>query len=84
MFKNVYALTLEEAHVLDGQIRRLKILGFNLIDYTGHHKRGLATYVNKKNRRNQQLYVPSNAHFENLEFNPGAFIWLVCLRLARR
>lgn len=60
MFKDVDGLSLQEVHAPGDRVRRLKILGFNTIDYRGHHKHGLATYVN---RRNQQLYVPSTAHF---------------------
>lgn len=45
-------LTIQETHVLERETKRLAIPGFRMIDYIGHNKYGLVTYVNQ--RLNQQ------------------------------
>jgi len=62
MFKDVDVLALQETHVPDGETRRLKISGFNMIDYRGHHKHGLATYVNKNIEETNVVSIAGNEH----------------------
>lgn len=47
MFKDTDILALQETHVPENETRRLKITGFNMVDYKGHTKHGLATYIYK-------------------------------------
>uniref|UniRef100_A0A2S2NWX7 Endonuclease/exonuclease/phosphatase domain-containing protein n=1 Tax=Schizaphis graminum TaxID=13262 RepID=A0A2S2NWX7_SCHGA len=55
-------LALQETHIPDGETRRLKIPGFRLIDYIGHPKHGLATYVNHKVEDRLVNHVTGNEH----------------------
>lgn len=47
IFKDTDVLALQETHIPENETRRLKIPGFNMIDYKGHAKHGLATYINQ-------------------------------------
>lgn len=54
----------------EGEIKRLVIPGFRMIDYVGHNKYGLAIYVNQ--RINQQTIQP----VEGNEFTIGIYVEL--------
>jgi len=63
IFKDVGMLALQETHVPEGEASRLKNPGFSMIDYTGHHKHGLATYVNHQNiHETKMVSIAGNAH----------------------
>jgi len=47
IFKDTDVLALQEPHIPENETRRLKIPGFNMIDYKGHAKHGFATYINQ-------------------------------------
>lgn len=47
MFHGVDILALQEPHISDYHIERLKIPSFQLIDFIGHNKHGVATFVNQ-------------------------------------
>ncbi|KAL4088598.1 hypothetical protein QTP88_023687 [Uroleucon formosanum] len=47
-FKDADIIALQETHVPDDKTNRLKINGFQLINFSGHPKHGIATYVNHK------------------------------------
>lgn len=49
-------------YIPDGETRRLKIPGFRLIDYIGHPRHGLATYVNQKVEDRLVNPVTGNEH----------------------
>ena len=48
IFSEVDVLTIQETHVPEGEASRLKIIGFDLVNYILHKKHGLATYINQK------------------------------------
>lgn len=47
-FQGADVLTIQETHIPEGETKRLTIPGFRLMDYIGHNKHGLATYVNQQ------------------------------------
>lgn len=47
MFKYVDVLIFQETQVLVGETSHLKIPGYSIVDYRGHHKHGLAKYNNQ-------------------------------------
>jgi exonuclease III len=48
MFKNADVLTLQETHIPEDKSKQLQISGFHLIDFIGHNKHGIATFVNEQ------------------------------------
>lgn len=46
IFKNIDVLTIQKTHVPEGKTKRLAIPDFRMIDYIGHNKHSLTTYVN--------------------------------------
>lgn len=44
----------------EGEIIRLKIPGFNMIDYIGHRKHGMATYVNQNIEETNVVPIAGN------------------------
>jgi len=55
-------LALQATHVQDRETRHLKIPGFNIIDYRGHHKYRLSPYVNQKIEKTNMVPIPENEH----------------------
>lgn len=62
MIKDADVLTLQETHIPEGERKRLMRTGFKMIDYIGHIKHGIATFVNQN--INQQIVkkVEGNEH----------------------
>jgi len=58
--KDTDILALQETHVPEGETSRLKIPGFNMIDYIGHRKHGLATYVNQNIEETNVVPIAGN------------------------
>ncbi|VVC34569.1 Endonuclease/exonuclease/phosphatase [Cinara cedri] len=50
MFKDADVLAIQETHVPSDKTSRLRVPGFNMVDYKGHAKHGLATYVNQNTK----------------------------------
>lgn len=46
----------------EGETSRLKIPGFNMIDYIGHRIHGLATYVNQNIEETNVVPIAGNIH----------------------
>lgn len=46
MFKDADLLAFQETDIPSDNTSRLRIPGFNIVDYKGHAKNGLTTYVN--------------------------------------
>jgi hypothetical protein len=61
-FKDADVLALQETYVPEGESSRLKIPGFNMIDYIGHRKHGLATYVNQNIEETNVVPIAGNIH----------------------
>jgi len=47
VFHYVDILALQETHISDDLLGKLKIPGFQLIDFIGQNKHGMATFVNQ-------------------------------------
>jgi exonuclease III len=48
LFPDADILAIQETHVPEGETNRLRIDGFHMVNYIGHRRHGLATYINKK------------------------------------
>jgi exonuclease III len=48
IFQGADILTIQETHIPEGGTKRLSIPGFRSMDYKGHNKHGIVTYVNQQ------------------------------------
>jgi len=66
IFKEIDVLTIQETYVPEGETKRLAISGFRMIDFIGHNKHGLATYIDQ--RLNQQTVQPLEGNEFAIEY----------------
>lgn len=60
---NIDVLALQETHVQENYSNRLLIAGIELIDYVGHGKFGIATYIKPSNQINTyRRYIYIHKH----------------------
>lgn len=69
IFQGTDVLAKQETHIPEGKTKRLSIPGFRLIDYIGHNKHGIATYVNQQ--IDQQLIKSLNGNQYSIGISIG-------------
>lgn len=67
MFYNADIMALQETHIPDDRIERLKIPGFQLIDFIGHNKYGVETFVNLDLNQKGVKRIEGNKHTVDIE-----------------
>lgn len=67
MFSDADILALQETHISDDHIERLRIPGFHLIDFIGHNKHGVATFVNQDLDPKNIKRIKGNKHTVGIE-----------------
>lgn len=67
VFHHVDILALQETHISDDQLGKLKIPGFQLIDYIGHNKHGIATFVSQDLDPKNIRRLEGNKHTVGIE-----------------
>jgi len=67
VFHYAYILALEETHISDDHPGKLKIPGFQLIDYIGHNKHGMATFVSQDLDPKNIKRLEGNKHTVGIE-----------------
>lgn len=60
-------LALQETHISDDQLGKLKIPGFQLIDYIGHKKHGMATFLRQDLDPKNIKRIEENEHTVGIE-----------------